>query len=195
VHVPERLVFRHGRAHNKSGAHQRSCCAVMYVAARATGHMTRRDKFRVRLMTACGPTRPSRGVWPWSAERPKPDIDEPWSTLGTQRFQPLDTIRSFLKLKLTSYARAGNRAGFFRARSFRRHGRTASEGRAAARPHSSVRSGGTARKSPKASAPRSRACWRASSEGRDSGSGASEYLRTGPRAWASNLAPWVLRAE
>jgi hypothetical protein len=83
-----------------------------------------------------GPTRPSRGVWPWSAERSKPDIDEPWSTFGTQRFQPLDTIsqiRSFLKLKLTSCARAGNRAGFFRARGFHRHGRTASEGRAAAR--------------------------------------------------------------
>jgi hypothetical protein len=34
----EKLVFRQGA--NKSRAHQRSCCAVMQVAARATGHMT-----------------------------------------------------------------------------------------------------------------------------------------------------------
>jgi hypothetical protein len=41
----KKLVFRQGHAHKKSGAHQRSCCAVMHVAARATGHMTGRDKF------------------------------------------------------------------------------------------------------------------------------------------------------
>jgi hypothetical protein len=64
----KKLVFRQGRAHNKSGAHQRSCCAVMHVAARATGHMTRRDKFRVRFMTACGPQRRFHGR---AAKRPQ----------------------------------------------------------------------------------------------------------------------------
>jgi hypothetical protein len=52
-----------------------------------------------------------------------------------RRLQPLDTIpqiRLFVKLKLTSCARPGNRVGLFHAGSIHRHARTESEGRAAA---------------------------------------------------------------